>query len=71
MGVHRCEQTNRISPGPPPKIRVGRSEVGTIELLPEQKSDGVHPEPVAAEKPPMPDDPRSSFERNAGPYAGF
>jgi hypothetical protein len=70
MGVHRRDTTARVIPGAPPKIRVTRREDGSLDLAPEQGPDGVHPETVAAERPPQADDPRPAMWRDVGgPYS--
>ena len=72
MGVHRRDKTERLAAGAPPRVKVGRTEDGKLTLAPEIGPEGVHPETVAEERPPQPDDPRTSFDRNVGgPYIGF
>jgi hypothetical protein len=71
MGVHRRDKSERLTADGPPKIRVKRGEDGELDLSPDGKADGVHPETVAEERPAQADDPRTSFDRNVGgPYIG-
>ena len=71
MGVHRRDRNERLAAGAPPRIKVARDAEGKLELSPENKAEGVHPETVAEERPPQGDDPRPAFWRNVGgPWAG-
>lgn len=71
MAEHRRDKTERLTAGAPPRIKVARAGDGKLKLAPDAKPDGVHPETVAEERPPQPEDPRSVFDKNVGgPYYG-
>jgi hypothetical protein len=70
MAQHRRDTSGRVTAGAPPKIRVTRRDDGSLELTPEQGAKNLHPETVAAERPPHDDDPRPAMWRDVGgPYA--
>ncbi len=64
----RHEPLGRAAPGAPPGMKV------TVRLGPDGKPEVVVPPEEAvettevAEKPPMPDDPRTPQMRNTGPW---
>jgi hypothetical protein len=71
MGEHRRDKIERITAGAPPRIKVARQADGSLVLSPEGGVEGVHPETVAAEKPPHGEDPRPVMWRDVGgPYTG-
>ena len=71
MGVERRDKNDRITAGAPPKIKVRRGEDGELDLSPEGRPEGVHPETIAEERPTQPDDPRPAYWQNAGgPWVG-
>lgn len=71
MAQFERDKTERPTAGAPPKIRVARRKDGSLDLTPAQEPEGVHPETVAAERPPEPEDPRPGPWRDVGgPYLG-
>ena len=65
----RHEPLGRAAPGAPPGMKV------TVRLGPDGKPQVVAPEAQtvetteAAERPPMPDDPRTATQRNVPPWS--
>ena len=69
MAEHRRDKTVRLAAGAPPKVRVRMGKDG-VEITPDQKPEGVHPETIAEERPEQPGDVRPAHWRNVGgPYA--
>ena len=70
MAEHRRDKTERLTAGAPPKVRVRIGKDG-VEITPDQKPEGVHPETIAEERPSEQSDPRPAYWQNiGGPWAG-
>ena len=70
MSIRRSDSTDRITDMPKPKLKVGRGKDGELELTPDGKPEGAHPETIAAEKPDVAEPPQHGpFRDIAGPYS--
>lgn len=67
----RHEPSNKPDPGEVLKgpVRIRRDANGKLQVVTPEKD--LHTTTEAKPRPPQPDDPRTSVDRNVGPGGGF